>query len=204
MSDDWLMSLSATYPLVRKDTAVVADFDLESFIEQYYPRILRSALVMTGNAAEAEDLTQETFLQAMRGLNRFDGRSRLETWVYSILLNQHRRRLRTKERSWRRRLRWFHQKTKKQEPSPVTPLLESELKETLWSRVAELPEPQKQAVLLRYAEGFTYEEIASLLDCPIGTVKSRLHNGLTVLRRKMTAREINTPAQNTQSVEDSR
>ena len=69
--------------------------DIELVVEQTYPRILRAALVMTGNRWDAEDLAQETFLQAMRSWRRFAGQSRVQTWLYSILLNTHRNRMRS-------------------------------------------------------------------------------------------------------------
>lgn len=160
--------------------------DLESLVEACYPRILRAALVMTGSRWEADDLAQETFLQAMRSWRRFAGQSRVDTWLYSILLNLHRKRLRSAGRRWQRWLRWF-QRTRPTSAadSPDRQLLQEEWRESLWAAVARLPEPQQHAVVLRYSEGLAYEEIAEVLRCPVGTVKSRLHHALAALEKEL-------------------
>ena len=163
--------------------------DFQSLIASHYPRIRRAALVLSGgNAWDADDLAQETMLQAARGWRGFSGGSRLDTWLFAILLNLHRRRLRSVERGWRVWLGWFARRPAVDE-RPERGLQAEEWRESLWSAVAELPEPQKQAVLLRYAEDFSYEAIAEVLGCPIGTVKSRLHHALAALEKKLVVRE---------------
>lgn len=163
--------------------------DFQGLIASHYPRIRRAALVLSGgNAWDADDLAQETMLQAARGWRRFSGGSRLDTWLFAILLNLHRRRLRSAERGWRVWLGWFARRPAADE-RPDRNLQAEEWRESLWSAVAELPEAQKQAVLLRYAEDFSYEAIAEVLGCPIGTVKSRLHHALAALEKKLVVRE---------------
>jgi RNA polymerase sigma-70 factor, ECF subfamily len=167
----------------------VDDNDFQGLIASHYPRIRRAALVLSGgNDWDADDLAQETMLQAARGWRRFSGRSRPETWLFAILLNLHRRRLRSAERGWRVWLGWFAARPTVDE-RPDHKLQAEEWGRSLWSAVAELPEPQKQAVLLRYAEDFSYQAIADVLGCPIGTVKSRLHHALAALEQKLSARE---------------
>jgi hypothetical protein len=78
-----------------------------SIIEQNYSRVLRSALVLTGNIWEPEDLAQETFLEALRSRSRFAGRSQASTWLHAILFHLHRRRLRSGQRRKRRWRTWF-------------------------------------------------------------------------------------------------
>jgi RNA polymerase sigma-70 factor (ECF subfamily) len=158
--------------------------DFEPLIE-HYPRIRRAALVLcSGNAWDADDLAQETMLLAARGWHRFAGASQVHTWLYSILLNQHRKRLRSSGRWWRSWMEWFERRTA-DDNSPQKQIEADEWRQSLWSAVAELPDPQKQAVVLRYAEELSYEQIAAVLDCPLGTVKSRLHHGLAALARKL-------------------
>jgi RNA polymerase sigma-70 factor (ECF subfamily) len=162
----------------------VSQGDFDCLIE-HYPRIRRAALVLSnGNAWDADDLAQETMLQAARGWRSFAGSSQVHTWLYSILLNLHRRRLRTAGRWWRTWMVWFERKPMEHD-SPEWQIEAEEWRQTLWSAVAELPEPQKQAVVLRYAEELSYDEIAEVLRCPIGTVKSRLHHGLAALAKKL-------------------
>lgn len=151
----------------------------------HYPRIRRAALLLSnGNSWDAEDLAQETLLQAARGWSRFNGASRAETWLYSILLNQHRRRLRSGSRLWRRWMSWLERNPRDEMAgAPELGLIAEEWQTSLWRAVALLPEPQREAVVLRYAEDLSYEEIALVLKCPVGTVKSRLHHALGTLQK---------------------
>jgi RNA polymerase sigma-70 factor (ECF subfamily) len=160
--------------------------DLELLVDRHYGRIHRAALVMTGNVWEADDLAQETFLQAMRSVGRFTGQSRVETWLYAILINQHRRRLRTQQRRRRRLWRWFDWGwTPPEDVRPEQRLELEEWRQSVWKQVAQLPEPHRHAMVLRYSEELSYEEIAQALGCPVGTVKSRLHHALAALRQRL-------------------
>jgi RNA polymerase sigma-70 factor (ECF subfamily) len=142
--------------------------------------------VLTGNRWDAEDLAQETFLQAMRSWQRFRGRSRVETWLYAILLNLHRKRLRSVHRRRQGWLRWLRRAPGRPEADlPGAKIEWEEWCDSLWAAVARLPQPQQHAVVLRYSEGLTYDEVAEVLQCPIGTVKSRLHHGLAALGRNL-------------------
>jgi RNA polymerase sigma-70 factor (ECF subfamily) len=157
--------------------------DAEWIVEAHYLRILRAALLLTGSRGDAEDLAQETFLEAFASLDAFEGRSRIDTWLYAILLNQHRRQLRGKHRAWKRMLEWFGRRAGHGDTSPAEQKAElAEWRESVWSAVAALPVAQAHAVTLRYAEGLSYQEIAQVLQCPVGTVRSRLHHGLAALR----------------------
>lgn len=157
-------------------------------VSLHYPRIRRAALLLSnGRAWEADDLAQETLLQAAQGWSRFNGASRTETWLYSILLNQHRRRQRSGRRLWRRWLGWLERSPRDASAgAPDARLVAEEWQSSLWSAVALLPERQREAVVLRFAEGLTYVEIALVLKCPIGTVKSRLHQALATLQKDLT------------------
>ena len=159
--------------------------DIGLLIERCYPRIRRAAMLITGNASDAEDLAQETFLQAMRSWHRFDRRCRVETWLYAILVNLDRKRRRGYARSWRRLVMWFARRDEQEATSPETVVELGERKESLWNAVSALPDPQRQAIVLRFAEGLSYEEVAAVMNCPIGTVKSRLHHGLAALKKNV-------------------
>jgi RNA polymerase sigma-70 factor (ECF subfamily) len=162
----------------------VSELDLQSLVADHYARIHRAALVMTGNVWEADDLAQEVFLQALRSLRRFQGQCRVETWLYAILIRQHRRYLRARQRRQRRLVRWFTWAWAPPPGEPPEGAMElDEWRQSVWRRVAELPEPQQHAMVLRYSEELSYDEIAQALGCPIGTVKSRLHSALAALRQ---------------------
>lgn len=164
-------------------------------VTMHYPRIRRAALLLSnGNAWDADDLAQETLLHAARGWSRFNAASKVQTWLYSILLNQHQRRHRSNRRLWRRWLRWFERKAQNESADrPESALVAEEWRNSLWSAVALLPEAQREAVVLRFAEGFAYDEIAEVLGCPIGTVKSRLHHALAALHRQLAEPEFTRP-----------
>ncbi len=165
-------------------------------IELHYPRIRRAALFLSnGNGWDADDLAQETLLQAARGWARFSGSDRVGTWLYTILLNQHRRKLRSAGRMWRRCLGWLAQNPETTfNHGPDERLLSEEWQSTLWSAVARLPEPQRHALVLRYAEELSCEQIAEVLGCPIGTVKSRLHHALAALAKNLSSEDLARPS----------
>jgi len=173
----------------------VNEQDFEQMVKLNYPRIRRAALLLSnGNSWDADDLTQETLLQAARGWSRFQGKSQAGTWLYSILIRQHRQRHRSDRRLWQRWLHWFEGNRGNRSPvAPDNRLLAEEWQAKLWSTVATLPGPQQEVIVLRYAEELTYEEIAKAVNCPIGTVKSRLYNGLETLERLLKDREIAIP-----------
>jgi RNA polymerase sigma-70 factor (ECF subfamily) len=157
----------------------------EVLVEEFYPRIYRAALMLSGNGHDADDLAQETFYQAMRSWRRFAAGSSVGTWLYAILLAQHRRQLRARQRRWKRWLAWFGRREARAEETADDRVMRDEWRETVWSSVAELPFVQQHAVVLRYSEELTYEEIAEVLGCPVGTVRSRLHQAKAALRLRL-------------------
>jgi RNA polymerase sigma-70 factor, ECF subfamily len=160
----------------------VSRLDLEQIIREHFARIHRAALVLAGDPWDADDLAQETFLVFARDMERFQQRSSVYTWLYGILLNLERRE-RRRQGTYRRKL---HALSPIAEVAPAETSLEwSELRRGLWAQVARLPDGQRQAVVLRFSEGLRYEEIAALLECPLGTVKSRIYHGLLTLRRQL-------------------
>ena len=163
--------------------------DIQQTTEQYFARIHRAALVLSGNPWDADDLAQETFLELARQADRFQGRSSVYTWLYGILLNLERRH-RRRHSIWRRKLRVLWDKEPGNErtvPAAETSIEVSEWKKSLWAEVARLPDGQRHALVLRFSEHLSYEEIAEVLDCPLGTVKSRIHNGLATMRDSLQA-----------------
>lgn len=161
--------------------------DVAKITDEYFSRIHRAALVMTGNPWDADDLAQETFMILSGQIDRYQGRSSIYTWLYGILLNLERRK-RRREGTWRRKLRvlWGG------DPNPAEAAVESESpvetaewQKSLWAQVAKLPDGQRQTLVLRFSEQLSYEEIAEVLSCPVGTVKSRMHHGLASLRERL-------------------
>jgi len=163
----------------------VPTLDIDQVIEEYFPRIHRAALVLCGNPWDADDLAQETFLVLAQQRHRFRGQSQLFTYLYGILLNLDRRE-RRRHGTRRRALAALQREVPdsgKVLPAAETAVEVSEWKHSLWSRVAELPRAQRETLVLRFSEQLRYDEIADVLDCPLGTVKSRIFNGLRTLRQ---------------------
>jgi len=163
----------------------VGALDVDEVTRLYFDRIHRAALVLTGNPWDAEDLAQETFLFLSDKSGSFKGNSSPYTWLYGVLLNLERRH-RRRHGTWRRKFRVLceNQSYRPQTtPAAETPIEVAEWKASLWAKVAQLPDGQRQTLVLRFSEGLQYHEIAEALECPLGTVKSRIYHGLMALRR---------------------
>jgi RNA polymerase sigma-70 factor (ECF subfamily) len=119
-----------------------------------------------------------------RRASDFQGRSALYTWLYGILLNLERRE-RRRLSIQRRKLQvlWSGDGDHPAATPPAeSPVEVAEWNRSLWAKVALLPDAQRETLVLRFSEKLRYEEIAEVLDCPLGTVKSRIFNGLATLR----------------------
>jgi RNA polymerase sigma-70 factor (ECF subfamily) len=135
---------------------------------------------------EAEDATQDVLVEIYRSLSRFEGRSRLRTWMFGIARNVCRRRLRSGP--WRS-LGVIHiidsGETVRDLPDMTldldTALERREIREAVERAIEGLSPEHRRVVLLREIEGLSYEEIAEVLDIPKGTVRSRLHNARATL-----------------------
>lgn len=173
----------------RQAEEKLASFDPELLSREYFARIHRAALVLCGDPWNADDLAQETFLVVARQKNKFRGDSQIYTWLYGILLNLERQRRRQRDRR-QNRLKVFREnrtETENAAPEASAALETQEWKTSLWAQVAELPDGQRQTLVLRFSEQLRYEEIAEILGCPLGTVKSRIYHGLAALRAKLEA-----------------
>jgi RNA polymerase sigma-70 factor, ECF subfamily len=150
--------------------------------QRHAAHLWRSALVLGGDGHWAEDLVQETLIEAWRCLPRFDGRCQLSTWLYGILRHRFlkgRRRARNVTASAPDAL----VRMPSAGPMPDCAAEASEDALRIRHAVASLPEEHRLVVELRFFAGATLDEIAATLGCPLGTVKSRLHNSLTKLRQ---------------------
>jgi RNA polymerase sigma-70 factor, ECF subfamily len=155
----------------------------ERLAERHAVRLWRCALALGKDSHWAEDLAQETLLEAWRSLARFDGRCRFSTWLYGILRHRF-----LKGRRNQNAVRLFNSEGLVQEPctanGPDRSAEASEDVQRVRQAVAGLPEEHRLVVELRFFAGAALDEIAAALDCPLGTVKSRLHHALEKLRQK--------------------
>ncbi len=163
---------------------------------EYMPSLYTAALRMTRNPADAEDLVQETYLKAYRAFNGFTEGTNLKAWLYRILTNTYINAYRAKKRRPEesdiddlenfylyRRLGGLEGAAagRSAEDEVLDHFTETEVKEAIEA----LPEQFRMAVLLGDVEGFSYKEIAEILDVPIGTVMSRLHRGRRALQKRL-------------------
>ena len=162
----------------------------------YMDPLYSAALRMTRNPADAEDLVQETFLRAYRGFGGFKEGTNLKAWLYKILTNTFINTYRAKKRrpeetefddvedfSLYGRLGGLE--AANAERTPETEVLEGMPDEVVKEALESLPEQFRMAVLLADVEGFSYKEIADIMDVPIGTVMSRLHRGRKQLQKRL-------------------
>jgi RNA polymerase sigma-70 factor (ECF subfamily) len=163
---------------------------------EYMGSLYSAALRMTRNPSDAEDLVQETYLKAYRAFGSFKEGTNLKAWLYRILtntfINSYRARKRRPEQTdiddvedlyLYRRLGGLEAVSagRSAEEEVLEHFTEGEVK----AAVEALPEQFRMAVLLADVEGFSYKEIAEILDIPIGTVMSRLHRGRKALQKTL-------------------
>jgi RNA polymerase sigma-70 factor (ECF subfamily) len=154
-----------------------------------------AALRLTRNPQDAEDLVQETYLRAYRGFEGFREGTNLRAWIYRILTNTFINSYRKKQRepvtvsvSDEDTPDWYLYDrigSSVAEPSAESEVLEQIPDEDVQRALEDLPEVFRMAVLLADVEGFSYKEMAEILDIPIGTVMSRLHRGRKALQRAL-------------------
>jgi RNA polymerase sigma-70 factor, ECF subfamily len=152
-----------------------------------------AAFRLTRNAADAEDLIQETFLRAYRGFHQFQPGTNLKAWLYRILtntfINSYRKKQRQPQTISEDEVEDWYLYSKMAEgglePSAETSVIESLPDEDVQEALSSLPEQFRIAVLLADVEGFSYKEIADITNVPIGTVMSRLHRGRKALEKRL-------------------
>jgi RNA polymerase sigma-70 factor (ECF subfamily) len=153
------------------------------------------ALRMTRNPADAEDLVQETMLRAYRSFDRFEAGTNLKAWLFRIMtnayINTYRKRQREPQKVSSDELEDFdlYQELKTHDAemtrTPETIVLDSLVDSDITEAIDDLPEQFRMAVLLSDVEGFSYAEMAEIMDVPLGTVMSRLHRGRKALQKRL-------------------
>ena len=171
------------------DRAAFAELAME-----HMPALYTAALRMTRNAADAEDLVQETYLKAYRGFGSFSEGTNLKAWLYRILTNTYinayraaKRRPEVSDVEDVEDLYLYHRiapedgSTRSAEEEVLAGFTDDEVK----AAIEALPDAFRIAVLLADVEGFSYKEIAEITDVPIGTVMSRIHRGRRALQKTL-------------------
>ncbi len=167
-----------------------AAFDV--LVLRYQQKVLKLIMRYVRDVMEAEDVAQEAFLKAYRALPSFRGDSAFYTWLYRIAINTAKNTLVSNKR------RPIDYDLDLQDPeqyalqarltdgeTPEHLLLTDEIRETVNGAMAELPEDLRTAIVLREIDGLSYEEIAASMDCPVGTVRSRIFRAREAIDRKL-------------------
>jgi RNA polymerase sigma-70 factor (ECF subfamily) len=173
--------------------------DQATFAEDAMPLmdgLYSAAMRMTRNAADAEDLVQETYLKAFNAYERFEAGTNLKAWMYRILtnsyINAYRKKQRRPDESDIDDIEdlYLYRRLGGAESAVLSRSAEDELLEMFGEdevklALEDLPEHYRMPILLADVEGFAYKEIAEILEVPIGTVMSRLHRGRKQLQKRL-------------------
>ncbi len=165
-------------------------FDL--LIQKYQHRIVSLVSRYVSDSSEAQDVAQEAFIKAYRAIGRFRGESAFYTWLYRIAINTAKNWIVAKNRrppasdidavdaeqyGMSNRL--------KETSTPENEMLREEIERTVFDTIAALPEDLRTAIMLREMDGMSYEEIATTMYCPIGTVRSRIFRAREAIDEKL-------------------
>jgi RNA polymerase sigma-70 factor (ECF subfamily) len=150
---------------------------LERAIEQYGRATYKFAYGLTGNDADASDLTQEAFIRVFRAWQSFKPGTSFLSWIYRIETNLYRDELR------RRKGRVFRGAVPERAVAPIEDYVEAHLSEPVSIALAGLTQAQRKIVLLADVDGYSYREIGLIVGCTVGSVRSRLHRARGLLRK---------------------
>ena len=190
----------------RSDAGLVDDYlcgDVSAFdelVRRYKDRVYNVVYRYVGNHEDALDLCQEVFVRAYRGLNNFRHESNWYTWLFSIAANVARNRVRDGHRKGRdqgmslemlqENAPALAQAALADADSPRQHAQARELEAILQACLTDLPDHYRMPFVLRTIDGLSYAEIAEALECPVGTVKSRLNQARKMLYERLTALEV--------------
>jgi RNA polymerase sigma-70 factor (ECF subfamily) len=159
-------------------------------VSRYQDRLYNSLLRVLSSSEDAADIVQDAFLQAYRKLESFRGGSQFYTWLYRIAFNlamSHMRRGR-KEGSLDQMKLQIGSEPVDGQPAVDAGLLQQERAESVHAALAELSDEHRQIVVLREIDGYSYEDIAEILELPVGTVRSRLFRARVEMRDLLSSR----------------
>ena len=165
-------------------------FDL--LVLKYQHRVLKLVGRFVSNTAEAEDVAQDAFLKAYRALPSFRGESAFYTWLYRIAINTaknslvaHRRRPVDFDLDLQDPDQYDRHARLKEVDTPERVLLTEEIRQVVEGAMEQLPEDLRTAIVLRELDGLSYEEIAEAMDCPVGTVRSRIFRAREAIDKRL-------------------
>ena len=161
---------------------------IELFVRTYETNVLRFALAIVGDQAEANEITQETFLSALRSLKTYQEKNSLKAWLYTIALNHSRNHLRKQKILERLRTATtllFQTEAHHKQTLPEDVIIQDEKEAVIWSELNKLDERHRIVVILRYFHGLPVSEISAILNVHEGTIHSRLHTARERLKKQL-------------------
>ena len=165
-------------------------FDL--LVRKHQHKVVKLVSRYVRDPSEALDVTQEVFLKAYRGLDKFRGESAFYTWIYRIAVNTAKNHLQMQSRRTpdhaveaEEAEQYEGESALKEYGTPEHQLLSEEINQTVRDVIDNLPDDLRTAITLRELEGMSYEEIAQVMDCPIGTVRSRIFRAREAIDKKL-------------------
>jgi RNA polymerase sigma-70 factor, ECF subfamily len=162
----------------------------EGIVDLFKDKIYRHCFRMVGNGHEAEDLAQETFLRAYRSIDKYNGEYKFSTWIFRIATNLCIDRLRKKKPDYYLDAEvpgtdgatmYSHLPSEQLLPEEV--VTENEQWSELQQEIMKLPEKYRTAIVLKYVEDLSLEEISQIMEIPVPTVKTRIHRGREALKK---------------------
>lgn len=164
----------------------------DALVRKYQHKIVKLVSRYVRDPNETQDVTQEAFIKAYRALGKFRGDSAFYTWLYRIAINAAKNYLVAQGRrppdtdvDAADAVYYEGAAALKSNSSPERLALKDEIERTIYEAIDELPEDLRTAITLRELEGLSYEEIAQAMDCPIGTVRSRIFRAREAIDRKI-------------------
>ena len=165
-------------------------FDI--LVQKYQHKVVNLVGRFVSDQAECYDITQDAFIKAYRAIGNFRGDSQFYTWLYRIAANTAKNYLASRARKSpgytvdvEDAEHYEGASGLKDYTTPENLLLTEEIKQTVFAAIEGLPDDLKSAITLREIEGLSYEEIAEVMDCPIGTVRSRIFRARDVIDKEL-------------------
>jgi RNA polymerase sigma-70 factor, ECF subfamily len=188
---DWVTEADVDELLVKRVQAGEKRA-FELLVRRYQGKVIAAVGRLVKDRTECEDLAQEVFIRAYRAIGGFRGESSFYTWIFRIALNTAKNFLASRHR----KLHFADMETEVadqvQDPAslrdrstPEREMLRAEIERTVMGSVGDLPEDIRTALTLREVDGLSYEDIAKVMDCPIGTVRSRIFRARDAIDKRV-------------------
>lgn len=174
----------------RVQAGDTAAFDI--LVQKYQHKVINLVGRFVADHAECQDIAQDAFIKSFRAINSFRGDSQFYTWLYRIAANTAKNYLASRARKSPGYTvdvddaeHFQGESGLKEYANPENLLLTDEIKSTVFAAIEKLPEDLRSAITLREFDGLSYEEIAEVMDCPIGTVRSRIFRARDVIDKEL-------------------